>query len=149
MGRFLINIEDIKNNIKYVDVFDLQVIGMPQVEQSKEDKKGILKYMTHINWGGFSESISNVGFGNDNDICITFYDFTNGETISTLTDELLSKGLRLVLADRDGTPVAIYEFSNCKLISDVPIILGYDNTYVIQRHPHILIFKYSNIYKVI
>ena len=67
----------------------------------------------------------------------------------SIDDELLSDGIRLVIADRDGTSLGNYYFSGFKLISKVPIILGYDNTYVVQRHPYILVFKYSNIYKVI
>lgn len=146
MGRFLTNLEDIKSNIKQIDLFDLQIIGMPKQEQPNEN---LHKLMSYISFGGFSASVSEIGFGNDNDIFVLYNDFDKGKILDSINDELLSDGIRLVIADRDGTSLGNYEFSGCKLISKVPIILGWDNTYVIQRHPHILVFKYSNIYKVI
>ena len=146
MGRFLTNLEDIKSNIKQIDLFDLQIIGMPKPEQPNENLR---KYMSYISYGGFSASVSEIGFGNDNDIFVLYNDFDKGKILDSINDELLSDGIRLVIADRDGTSLGNYEFNRCKLISKVPIILGYDNTYVVQRHPYILVFKYSNIYKVI
>lgn len=146
MGRFLTNLEDIKNNIKWVDIFNLQIIGMPKPEQPNENLR---KYMSYISFGGFSASVSEIGFGNDNDIFVLCNNFDKGKILDSINDELLSDGIRLVIADRDGTSLGNYEFNGCKLISKVPIILGYDNTYVVQRHPYILVFKYSNIYKVI
>jgi hypothetical protein len=146
MGKFLTNIEDIKNNIKWVDIFDLHIIGMPN-EQKLNEAQGLTKYR-HI-FGGFSESVTNIGFGDNNDIFVTFSDWDKGKTLSLVDDEALSKGMRLVLGDRDGSLVAKYEFSGCKLVSKVPIIFGYDNNYIIKQTPHILVFKYSNIYKVI
>ena len=146
MGRFLTNLEDIKSNIKQIDLFDLQIIGMSNPEQPNEN---LHKYMSYISFGGFSAYVSEIGFGNDNDIFVLYNNFDKGKILDSINDELLSDGIRLVIADRDGTLLGNYEFNGCKLISKVPIILGYNNTYVVQRHPYILVFKYSNIYKVI
>ena len=146
MGRFLTNLEDIKSNIKQIDLFDLQIIGMPKPEQPNENLR---KYMSYISFGGFSASVSEIGFGNDNDIFVLYNDFDKGKILDSINDELLSDGIRLVIADRDGTSLGNYEFNGCQLISKVPIILGYDNTYVVQRHPYILRFTYNNIYKII
>jgi len=146
MGRFLTNLEDIKNTIKWADLFDLQIIDMPEPKQPDEN---LCKYMSCISFGGFSASVSEIGFGNDNDIFVLYYDFDKGKILDSINDALLSDGIRLVIIDRDGTSLGNYEFNGCKLISKVPIILGYDHTDIIQKHPYILRLTYNNIYKII
>ena len=148
MGKVLTNIQDIKDNIKWQDIFELQIIGMPN-EQKLTDENGGLRKHIPIFMGGFTESVAEIGFGDDNDIFVIFQDWNKGKTLDLIDDEYLSKGMRLIIADRDGTPIGNYIFEGCTLISKVPIILGYDNTYIVQRHPHILVFKYSNIYKIL
>ena len=151
MGRFLTNLEDIKNTIKWADLFDLQIIGMPNEKKIEETDNGLITNLItfHTLCGGFSGSVSEIGFGDNNDIFVLYNDFDKGKILDSINDELLSDGIRLVITDRDGTSLGNYEFNGCKLISKVPIILGYDNTYVVQRHPYILRFTYNNIYKII
>ena len=146
MKKVITDIEDIKNTIKWIDIFDLQIIGMPKPEQPKEDLR---KYMSYISFRGFSACVSEIGFGDNNDIFVIYNDFDKGQTLESINDECLSEGMRLIIADRDGTPIGNYLFEATKLVSKVPIILGYDNTYVIKRNPYILVFKYSNVYKFI
>lgn len=147
MNTVITNIEDVKDNIKWIDIFDLQIIGMPD-EQIEEKNNGLVHHY-HLCIGGFSGYVSEVGFGDNNDIFVIYQDFDKGKTLNSIDDKCLSEGIRLVIADRDGTPIGNYTFEGCKLVSKVPIVLGYDNTYVIQRRPHILVFKYSKIYKTI
>ena len=151
MGRFLTNLEDIKNTIKWADLFDLQIIGMPNEKKIEETDNGLITSLItfHTLCGGFSGYVSEIGFGNDNDIFVIYNDYDKSQTLDLIDDEYLSKGMRLTIIDRDGTSLGNYEFNGCKLISKVPIILGYDNTYIVQRHPYILRFTYNNIYKTI
>lgn len=146
MGQFLTDIGEINNSIQNSDLFDLQILGIPNeiINNDVNFKDRFLHKF--INFGA---CVSNIAFSKQNkEFYVTFLDFSDGKILQTLTPETLEKGMRLVLCDRSGNKYVTYEFKNCKLKDTLPITLSYEgNNYLLQRHPYILIFAYSNVYK--
>jgi hypothetical protein len=142
----------INNNPNSSDLYESRLNGIVQEQTNTIVDNGVTKIdiskYSPLSCT-FSECISNITFNDKNEIFVILTDFSGGRVINELTDELLDQGANLKLINRNGIPIANYEFNKCKLKSINPIYLSYDiNNYVISRQQYIIVITFENISKI-
>lgn len=103
-----------------------------------------------------SECISSIGFGhNRKEIYLTCQDWSkqnvknyseNQNTIDLITEELVNEGYQIVLADKQGNIICLFDFEGCHLKDKAEIKLDYNIGSKIPMY--IISLSYENIYKI-
>lgn len=132
MERIKCTIEDLKKEIIWKDVFELRL---------------------NTNTPRLTENVTNIGFSNDqNIIYISFIDVKvvndDYNLLSEITQENISKGIDIVLGDRNGEILARCEFENCYIQDISTIILDYNINQNDLIKKYIVPIKYTNMYLI-
>jgi len=136
MDKTFATIEGIQEEIKSNDLFDFRFVP--------ENSRII------------SECISSIAFGhNRKEIYLTCQDWSkqnvknyseNQNTIDLITEELVNEGYQIILADRRGNIVCLFDFEGCHLKDKAEIKLDYNIGSKIPMY--IISLSYENIYKI-
>ena len=131
MNKSWATVEGIRESIKWVNIFDVQF-----------QRKFV----------SFSKNINHIGFGKDKkQIYITFTEFKYDSILRYLTDEIVHEGgVRILLYNRNGEPISVFEFTDCYLrdIAEIDLDYSENNNYLIDRKKYIAVISYSDIYKI-
>jgi hypothetical protein len=68
--------------------------------------------------------------------------------IEFVKQESFNDGIEVVLADRDGSVVGIFEFDGCVIKDIAPIILDYCGNYKTPQNRYVVAIEYNKVYKI-
>lgn len=129
MRKIECTVKDIPQEIMWSDLFEFRL------------KTGDIR---------FTECVSHVAFGNEkNMIYISVIDWSDDyNVIEFVKQENFDDGIEVVLADRDGSVVGMFEFDGCFIKDIAPIILDYCGNYKTPQNRYIVAIEYNKIYKI-
>jgi len=129
MSKIECSIEDLPQEIMWSDLFDFRL------------KTGDIR---------FAECVSHVAFSNEkNMIYISVVNLSDDyNVIEFVKQESFNDGIEVVLADRDGSVVGMFEFDECVIKDIAPIILDYCGNYKTPQNRYVVAIEYNKVYKI-
>ena len=98
----------------------------------------------------FTECVSHVAFGHQkNMIYISVIDWSDDyNVIEFVKQENFDDGIEVVLTDRDGFVIGMFEFDKCIIKDIAPIILDYCGNYKTPQNRYVVAIEYNKVYKI-
>jgi len=129
MRKIECTVKDISQEIMWSDLFEFRL------------KTGDIR---------FTECVSHVAFGHQkNMLYISVIDWSDDyNVIEFVKQENFDDGIEVVLADRDGSVVGMFEFDGCVIKDIAPIILDYCGNYKTPQNRYIVAIEYNKVYKI-
>ncbi len=129
MRKIECTVKDIPQEIMWSDLFEFRL------------KTGDIR---------FTEGVSHVAFGHQkNMIYISVIDWSDDyNVIEFVKQENFDDGIEVVLVDRDGSVVRMFEFDGCVIKDIAPVILDYCGNYKTPQNRYIVAIEYNKVYKI-
>lgn len=129
MKKIECTVKDIPQEIQWSDLFEFRL------------KTGDIRFV---------ECVSNVAFSNEkNMIYISVIDWSDDyNVIEFVKQEIFDDGIEVVLADRDGSTVGMFEFDKCIIKDIAPIILDYCGNYKTPKNRYVVAIEYNKVYNI-